>query len=232
MECRTNGRSRSRTISRIFMLGLKVSGMILKAPFNVQACTDKKERLGGALYKEPEPPQHTWRARESGALCLKQFPFPGHQISNVWDLVATFLSLAPAPMGATRANFYLPWTIICKRWGDKFVNKKDKKGKYPAMFQCTWRTEQMIEKEGETLVRKKLQSRFVIGVSLSGYVWQSGWVDKVRQARFAQLSKNGRWDGFIGTYEYGISPKFEKDGKAGWNFGNCAETHPFLELMQ
>lgn len=144
--------------------------------------------------------------------------------------MATFLSLASAPIGARREDFYLPWTMICKKWGDMFVVEMN--GKAPAMFQCTWRTEERLEERGNETVRIRMPSRFFIGVSLSCYAGPGYWVRRVREARFAQLSINGRADGMVKSYRYGASPMFNANRQMGWNFGNCAETHPFLELMQ
>lgn len=215
-------------------------------------------RLDGKGYSKPRPQQYIRRNavnnRPEEPLELNPYVFPGgHRVSSLYDLVAIFLSLARAPLGAQRDNFYLPWTILYLRWMHLFLPKKkgtaSKGGKYPTMFQCTWRTEESIqEKEGKK-IRKKEQSRFFIGVVLSGYAKtgtfpkddkrsqtdNNPWVNTVRRARFALLSNNGRGDGTVDGDSYGDSPCFRIKaigGEAGWNWGNCAETHPFVELVK
>ncbi|KAF5856157.1 hypothetical protein ETB97_007814 [Aspergillus alliaceus] len=196
--------------------------------------------LNGPGYEAPDPPQHIRRTENTSrnARCplnVENYVFPRrHRIFSVYDLLAIFLSLAPAPIGATRATFYYPWTVVFIRWstimtafgGDYRVG-----GKVPTMYQCTWRTE------------PGRQSRFFIGTVLAGMVTvgrpsganRNPWVRTLRRARFAHLTHNGQENGqVVGArrWAYGQSPKFDDTPEAGWNFGNCAETHPFVELVQ
>ena len=91
------------------------------------------------------------------------------------------------------------------------------------MYQRTWR------KIGGT------DTLFFLGATLAGYSWEgselSGWMEALKQARFDLVGKHMR-EG----YGFDLSPTIEqarrKKRKFGTRFGNCAETYPFIELLE
>ncbi|KAI9935078.1 hypothetical protein MW887_000699 [Aspergillus wentii] len=195
----------------------------------------------GAGYPRPTPPQHIRRTavnHNTDRLRINQYFFRNrHRVFSVYDLLAMFLSLALAPVGATRATFYYPWTFIYIRWSTimtHFNGTNGFGGKTPTMYQCTWIRE------------PNQQSRFFIGTVLAGMVrtWQPApppgqarppnpWIERLRRARFSHLTNDRNENGAVGRrWAYGQSPEFDAKGVNGWNFGNCAETHPFVELVR
>jgi hypothetical protein len=158
-----------------------------------------------------------------GPLRIVRHPFLNLDYWNAYDIFALFLSLAPAPLAATRNNFFLPWTVVFGRWSKLFVSGKLK---VPAMLQCTWKWEP----------RKKF-IRFCLGASMGGYSTKLGknvsggrWLETLQRARFGLLTEPNT--SRVGRWEFGKSPKFEEGQAGGWNFGNCAETYPFLKLLK
>lgn len=142
-------------------------------------------------------------------------PHNGRPFSNPYDLLGLFLSsLGPAPIGATRANFYLPLTAVYGRWCAQIAGSPlGGVGYVPAMFQCTWR------------VKDGTPPQFFLGSSIAGYTERGTgtWPRVVRLGRFNLIFPDGDFD---------KSPSILLYGDAGSRFGSCAETHPFLELMK
>lgn len=144
-----------------------------------------------------------------------------------YDLLGLFLS-SMAPSGANKWNFYLPMTAVYGRWCRLVAGRRPGGGvgDHPYMFQCTW-----CEKNGEF-------ARFSLGASLAGYDWRLNktgtWEMVLKRERFNLL------EGAVGVpmqaseYDFDKSPmrEPERNGDAGTRFGNCAETYPFLDLME
>lgn len=93
-------------------------------------------------------------------------------------------------------------------------------GDHPYMFQCTW-----SEKNGRP-------PQFFLGSSLAGYSWRHNetgeWETVLKQARFRLVGTHAR----RGGYTFNNSPLRSGGWDAGTRFGNCAETYPFVELME
>ncbi|EQK97925.1 hypothetical protein OCS_06362 [Ophiocordyceps sinensis CO18] len=152
------------------------------------------------------------------------------------DLLGLLLSaMGPAPDGATEKNFYLPLLALYGRWchrisGNRGVNGRSQAGAGdPAfVYQCTW---------------NEATRGFFLGASLSGYVclpfYEVGqWETAVKTARFNLLSSFYALErqGFSvnGTrypWRFGSSVNIIIDRTTGNQFGNCAETYPFLCMM-
>lgn len=174
------------------------------------------------------PNQHIYRAGNSGwqpsrrqpqantsRFILRNHLHNARVFSNPYDLLGLFLSsLGPAPIGATKANFYLPLTAVYGRWCAQIAGSAiGGVGYVPAVFQCTWR------------IADGIAPQFFLGSSIAGYT-EAGtgtWPSVVRKARFNLLFPNGNFD---------QSPSRTLHGNTGTRYGSCAETHPFLELLR
>ncbi|MCJ1344694.1 hypothetical protein MMC31_002897, partial [Peltigera leucophlebia] len=175
-----------------------------------------------------EPDQHILRARNrswqgqpnTSKFNLRSHPHNSRPYSNPYDLLGLFLSsLGPAPFAATKANFYLPLTAVYGWWCSQIAGKPiGGVGAIPYVFQCTWR-----KRDGE-------QAQFFLGSSVAGYEGRlaGSWPRIVKSGRFQLLQDTLSVDG---KYGFDLSPSLINNAATGTRFGNCAETHPFLELM-
>jgi len=147
-----------------------------------------------------------------------------------YDLLGLFLSLmGRAPTDAKKWNFHLPLTAVYGRWCSQIAGRKPNggAGPTPAIFQCTWH-----KVDGE-------DNEFFLGASLGGYEWDKAkevgnWKIVLQTARFNLIRDTGVLQSDIapdgGVWSFGRSPIILKnDGLTGTNFGNCAETYPFLD---
>ncbi|KAE8381119.1 hypothetical protein BDV26DRAFT_289822 [Aspergillus bertholletiae] len=225
----------------------------------------RKELVNAAPPPEerPDPPV----ADEPVSFELDPKAVSNHRVYGMYDFLGYFLSLAPAPDGADRDNFFAPWLVIYWKWCKLFQateqEKKDsqlnwdKPIKDPKMLQCTWRKTN-IEGEDNEDIEKIV---FHMGASLGGYAFvgpkgeygvyqtkKNNWTQSILRFRFNLLADPG--SGKVNNqYEWTKAPEYEltaaqakKSGekvkktlmnlaKSGWDFGNCAETYPFLEIL-
>lgn len=168
-------------------------------------------------WPDPPVPEPNDRSKSK----LLSYPHNSRSFSNPYDLLGLFLSsLDPAPIGATKSNFYLPLTAVYGRWCAQIAgNRIGGAGFVPCMFQCTWH-----KKDGE-------RSQFFLGSSLAGYEARRAgtWELVVKRGRFNLLSDTLLAEG---RYDFDSSPTLSNKKTPGTRFGNCAETHPFLKLMK
>lgn len=187
---------------------------------------DPRLRPNQHIFRDGDPlwPGSTLKQRERAKMSrfkLRRHLHNTRSFSNPYDLLGLFLSsLGPAPIGATRENFYLPLTAVYGRWCAQIAGRAlGGVGFFPAVFQCTWR------------IADGMAPQFFLGSSVAGYTDQDGytnqdvgtWREVVRKGRFDLLFPGGNFD---------QSPSRTQNGNAGSRFGSCAETHPFLELMK
>ncbi|KAE8356858.1 hypothetical protein BDV28DRAFT_144771 [Aspergillus coremiiformis] len=196
----------------------------------------KKLRPKGELYTTPAPEEQVRRKKNTDKTIKRDNtvnPYIWTGYSNYFlfnDLLGLFFSLALAPVGATRDHFFLPWATVYGKWcalqHDKSLQRK-KALKEPTYIQCTWRTG-----PGEE------QKAFCMGASASGYASRFGQVDDKKRPLWREHVKRERFD-LLGQekinneYAFYSSPELTLQGENnGWDFGNCAETYPFLKLLR
>lgn len=192
-----------------------------------------------------------------------------HQVYGMYDFLGFFLSLAPAPDGATKDRFFAPWLVIYWKWSELFQATDDEKQDSmekdpglnwenpilnPGMVQCTWRRRKKENQDSEEII-------FHMGASTGGFcrvgtesvhgpqgTKKNDWQQSIVRFRFNILA--GPLRVINNRYEWTRAPKYElsqkqKDRppkehpgflkfneKRGWDFGNCAETYPFLEILK
>lgn len=199
--------------------------------------------LEGGDFKAGEqllPDQHIFRAinpfwplpaDDVSKFTVRQHLYPSrgpgrHGYWSPYDLLGLFLSgVGPAPLGANKRNFYLPMTAVYGRWcmqiaGQGLKGRGKGVGDPPFMFQCTWRV-----KDGQP-------PSFFLGSSLAGYNWDKAetgeWEIVLKQERFGLIHTLVE----LGGYSFEDSPMRRRNKDMGTRFGNCAETYPFLALME
>ncbi|KNG91078.1 hypothetical protein ANOM_000744 [Aspergillus nomiae NRRL 13137] len=94
----------------------------------------------GQDYLAPAPPQNIDRQvhprwpRGIARFQLRRSTYDGVEYWALPDLLGLFLSsLGPAPIGATKRNFYLPVTAVYGQWCTKLLT-----GVMPRVYQCSW----------------------------------------------------------------------------------------------
>jgi hypothetical protein len=108
------------------------------------------------------------------------------------DLLGLFLSsMGPAPVGATKRNFFLPMTAMFARWCRQLVRKG------PFMSNCTWESENGPAKFF-------LGASLTVGVSLTG-----GSLDSFQSA-------DGIWISVIQRERYKLMAHGERSAVVGW----------------
>ncbi|PYI23729.1 hypothetical protein BO99DRAFT_418914 [Aspergillus violaceofuscus CBS 115571] len=126
------------------------------------------------------------------------------------DLLGFFLSqMGPAPLGATKRNFYLPLTAVFGQWCNKLCETRS-----PRVFQCTWRA-----------VPDERQD-FFLGATMGGHraapESTGRWIDVLNRARYNIIR----------------SPMLELAGWSQARslttkpFGRCAETYPVRMILR
>lgn len=168
-------------------------------------------RAGNPQWRGSSPRQQANMSRFS----VRNHPHNNRSFSNPYDLLGLFLSsLGPAPIGATKENFYLPLTAVYGRWCAQIAGSAlGGVGYLPAVFQCTWR------------IADGIPPQFFLGSSVAGYT-------QVGTGTWPRVVRKGRFDLLFRDEDFDKSPSLAQHGEAGTRFGSCAETHPFLELMK
>jgi hypothetical protein len=133
---------------------------------------------------------------------------------GLYDLLGLFLSLiGPAPVGATKKNFYVPLTATYGRWCAKIGDRLS------YMFNCCWS------------VRENQQDTFSLGASLGGYMTKKRltgcWHYVCQRGRFSLVDGEPLK---LAGWTFGDSPCIRDGGHV--SFGNCAETYPFIRLLK
>ncbi|PHH93135.1 hypothetical protein CDD83_515 [Cordyceps sp. RAO-2017] len=158
---------------------------------------------------------------------------------NPYDLLGLFLSLlGPAPVEATKSNYFLPLTAVYARWCARIAGKAPPAYKYPDgekgtgagnwpfMFQCTWHDDRS----------KKPLKWFFLGASISGDEFKEdnvgAWKRTVQLHRFNMMYACFQVKMLrTGDFENQRAPEQRIAGGSQVPFGNCAETYPFVEKM-
>ncbi|KAI0156930.1 hypothetical protein GGR57DRAFT_74784 [Xylariaceae sp. FL1272] len=224
----------------------------------------------GNFYDRPRPSQHICRAA-TGSYATNDFSFevprnlwqtptpPGPTLSLfiLFDFLGYFLAtLVPsAPVGANKANFFLPLTAVYGRWCEKLASVGD----LPYMFNCTWynKPDQYGLKHRAPAVSKNVWNKppttasnkdyvidivedaathFMLGAATAGYIIPGARSDKTHPWLKEIWEKRKQYlNTIIGSMalddEYGLYQKLglKRPGNATW--GNCAETIPFVLMF-
>ncbi|OGM48397.1 hypothetical protein ABOM_003405 [Aspergillus bombycis] len=170
----------------------------------------------GQDYLAPAPPQsidrqlHPRWPRGIARFQLRRSTYDGVEYWALPDLLGLFLSsLGPAPMGATKRNFYLPVTAVYGQWCTKLLTGGDAKG--IPVFLDRW--------EG-----------VLSWCSRGGFAVQEGigsWPAVLDRARYGII----RSPELQITWSQTWTPTLQRLGGHGWPFGRCAETYPFCKLL-
>jgi len=128
------------------------------------------------------------------------------------NLLGLFLSsMGPAPVGATKQNFFLPMTAMFGRWCQQLVHKS------PPMFNCTWESENG-------------PAKFFLGASLTGGSFDlfqpavGTWKSVVRRARYGLMGREVLSESLAGSsWSFNHHPQSEINQKKDIRIGNCAE---------
>ncbi|KAI1270207.1 hypothetical protein F5Y18DRAFT_6830 [Xylariaceae sp. FL1019] len=225
----------------------------------------------GNLYDKPRPSQHIYRV-PTGSSANNDFSFlvppnpwptptpPGPTLCLfiLFDFLGYFLAtLVPsAPVGANKANFFLPLTAVYGRWCEKLAPDAD----LPSKFNCTWynKLDQYGLKyqappastnawarppttaaPGKNYVRAIIEpaaTHFMLGATTAGYVIPGArssdahpWLKEIWKKRKQYLIP------IIGPIalddEYGLYQKLGLTRPEQWPWGNCAETIPYVLMF-
>ena len=192
-------------------------------------------------------------------------PVSDHLVYGMYDFIGFFLSLSPAPNGATMDRFFAPWLVLYWKWAKLFKatfpemqhSKLEwKRIEDPSVLQCTWRRGRKENNPDEEEII------FHMGASTGGFakvgtkseyglLWKrekNDWQQSIVRFRFNILA--GPLRIINSRYEWENAPMYEltqdqadapaedhptfleKNAQFGWDFGNCAETYPFLEILR
>ncbi|KIJ59877.1 hypothetical protein HYDPIDRAFT_117970 [Hydnomerulius pinastri MD-312] len=194
-----------------------------KAHFELlRTCIKDLDFPDGKIYKQDEPKQQILRKLNQVLLdptipilwIRKQQPY-----FIIFDLLGVFLSLmGPAPSNATAKNYYLPLVVIYSKWCTLISPETNQS---PTITQITW-------------TKEKDQFYPFLGASSRGYAYgtegpPAAWTALVQTTRHGYIKGSGV---LPAKYQnFGTSPGIEQDAVNGTNFGNCAETYPFLYIL-
>lgn len=159
---------------------------------------------------------------------------------NPYDLLGLFLSLlGPTSEAADQENYFLPLTAVYARWCTRIAGNKPGRwkwkptdpgvGDWPFMFQCTWN---LIEDSN-----KKRSHWFFLGASTAGDKFDAnavgGWRREVQRERFGMLFGCQRQPLVQRMdFEENKAPSQLMPGGSQVPYGNCAETYPFVAMVQ
>ncbi|KAF9223280.1 hypothetical protein BS17DRAFT_131870 [Gyrodon lividus] len=177
----------------------------------------------GEIYRQDEPYQQILRKLNEFALDpTDPIPWLRHQepFFIIFDLLGVFLSLmGPAPTTGTAPtpkNYFLPLLVVYAKWCTKLAPETNQ---CPTVVQVTWST------DNDTLYP-------FLGASARGYAHGTEgppqqWTSLVQETR------HGHLNGILQApyTNFGTSPGIAEDAENGTNFGNCAETYPFLYVL-
>lgn len=128
------------------------------------------------------------------------------------DLLGLFLSTGPAPVGATKRNFFLPMTAMFGRCCQQLIDDS------PYMFNCTW------EENGP--------ATFFLGASLAGGSFNpelvGSWKSVVGRARYELM---GREVLSLAGWSFSRHPQLILNQRRT-PIGNCAECYAFFYLLR
>lgn len=159
-----------------------------------------------------------------------------------YDLLGLFLSLlGPAPEAADKNNYFLPLTAVYARWCSRIAGTVDPAdfdwkptepgvGDWPFMFQCTWN---LIEDKST----KQRSKWFFLGASTAGDKFDpnevGAWRHEVQRERFDMLFGCQR-TGMVQSDDFSAkrAPSQVNPNGTQVPFGNCAETYPFVAMVQ
>lgn len=122
--------------------------------------------------------------------------------------------MGPAPANATPKNYFLPLVVVYARWCSALARSASVR---PTVTQITW------AKNGDGQ-----PWHFFLGSSSAGFNKSpAAYKLLVGATRHSYLHRilQAPWTAF------GRSPARDAHNNAGTNFGNCAETYPFLYIL-